>query len=138
MLFSTSNTHNSLPPLEVLYIPYVSALLGSTQSKGLVSAIRVVNNSIEFRTSYKVFEKLLHFIKAHLMTKAECLIDIAVYENVAKMTSSLENHSTLSDIKYTLIYNLLSFTFNLRYNVYVEVKSCFNFNSISSIYPNAN
>jgi len=138
MLFGTGTAHNSPASLEVLYRPYVSALLGFIQSKGLVSAIRVTNNSVEFRTSYKVFEKLLHLIKTHLITKAECLIDVVVYESITKTTSNLKNHPASSDVKYTLIYNLLSFTFNLRYSVYVEVKARFNLNSISDVYPNAN
>lgn len=128
--------------IELIHKSTIKMLLESTQQVGLAVNCRILDSTVELRTSPTNICKLLTFLKTHLLIKADTLVDIVAYENIFKNRESSayrknSNNNTQAS-SYCLIYNLLSLTFNSRVNVYIEIFDKCLVHSITSVHASAN
>lgn len=113
-------------------------ILKSMSSKGLIKSVRVNKYYIELRCSCYNIYKLLYFSKMHLFLKMDCLIDITVYNSLLNPSKFKICNDVNRATNYSIIYNLLSLTFNYRLFIYSELSKGFLIQSSIDLYKNSN
>lgn len=94
--------------------------------KKFVRSIKVKNLYYELKTNKEYILLLIFFLKFHFSTQIENLIDIIVIDRPNKKK------------RFTLIYNLLSLNYNVRFLVKVKINEISKLMSLTPIYSTAN
>ena len=94
--------------------------------KKFIRNIKIKNLYYEINTDIGYNYLLIFFLKFHYLTRADMLIDLIVIDRPTKKK------------RFTIIYNLLSLTYNTRYYIKCKFFEISKLLSISNIYSAAN
>lgn len=84
------------------------------------------NLFFELKTNKEYNYLLLFFFKYHFLTQLDCLVDIVVIDKPNKKA------------RFTIIYSLLSFTYNNRFFVKIIINELSKVFSLYSIFSGSN
>jgi NADH dehydrogenase (ubiquinone) Fe-S protein 3 len=90
-----------------------------------IKTVLISKNALIVKVTRTRLVSLLEFLHSHILSQYSSLVDIIVYDN-----------PTVS-YRFTVIYNLLSTTFNARLSVAVYTTQSLEVPSVCSIYPSA-
>ena len=86
----------------------------------------VKNYDIELRVNSNNIYPILYFLRKHTICQYDCLIDLVCYDTPGK------------NLRFGIIYNLLSVQYNTRIRVVSKFKSVTTLLSVTSIFFGAN
>jgi len=94
--------------------------------KKLIRSLKMKNLFFELKTNKEYNYLLLFFFKYHFLTQLDCLVDIVVVDKPNKKA------------RFTIIYSLLSFTYNNRFFVKIVINELSKVFSLYSIFSGSN
>jgi NADH-quinone oxidoreductase subunit C len=113
----------------ILKVNWVHRCFLTQIKKIIIAAIKVTSytrNSLVVKTSRTRLFVLLKFLRGHLLSQYKSLVDIIVYDKPDQVC------------RFTIIYNLLSLTFNARLQVCISGNSADSIPSVCGLYASAN
>jgi NADH:ubiquinone oxidoreductase subunit C len=90
--------------------------------KKFIQNIKIKNLYYELNALKEHAYLLIFFLKFHYLTKVDCFIDITVIDRINKKN------------RFTIIYNLLSFFYNMRFFVKIKITEITKILSINTIF----
>ena len=112
-----------------LKVSWVHKCFLTQLKKIVVAAVKTTSytrNSLVVKTSRTRVFVLLQFLRGHLLSQYKTLVDIVVYDRTDRV------------YRFTIIYNLLSVTFNARMQVCIYGNSSKAVPSVCKVYASAN
>jgi len=110
-----------LDQIQILFIGKLKFII-----KKYIRNIKIKNLYYEIKTNKEYILVLIFFLKFHFLCKFNNLIDIIVIDRLNKKK------------RFTIIYNLLSLSFNTRIFIKVKFLEISNIMSITNIFSGSN
>ena len=106
---------------QIIFIKHLNYVL-----KKYIRNIKIRNLYYEINTNREYNYLLIFFLKFHFLTRADCFIDIIVTDRINKKK------------RFSIIYSLLSLTYNTRFFVKIKISEITKILSINTIFSAAN
>lgn len=110
----------------------IKSTINFLANKGLIKSVRLNSCYAELKVTPDSVYNLLQVLRSHLLTKFDCLIDITAYNCINN------NNKSLNSNFYSVVYNILSISFNNRIVIYSEIPKGFFLKSICLLFKNSN